>query len=119
MKELVFTLKLEEVPVKITDKDGVKKNYTLVELESDQRSRFLNQTGKKVKVSAGGDVQSITDHKFLQEDLLTLCVLDEERNSITRETMSKWPAKTVSGLFKAAQELSGLGEDGEAEAKNA
>lgn len=118
MDKLVFSLKLEEVPIQITDENGVEKNYTLVELPSDERSVFLNQTGKKVKTSVDGKVQSITDYKFLQEDLLTKCVIDENREKITRETISKWPAKTVSGLFKAAQELSGLDEDGEAEAKN-
>ncbi len=118
MEELKFTLELEEVPIKITDKDGETKAYTLKELTSNERSIFLNQTGKKVKTSQDGNVQSITDHKFLQEDLLTKCVLDEEGNAITRETLSTWPAKTVSGLFKAAQELSGLDEDGETEAKN-
>lgn len=119
MEKLVFSLKLEELPIKITDKDEVEKTYTLKELTSDQRSTFLNQTGKKVKVSQSGNkVQQITDHKFLQENLLTKCVYDEEDNIITREVLSTWPAKTISGLFKAAQELSGLDEDGEEEAKN-
>lgn len=118
MEKLAFTLKLEEVPVEITDKDGETKDYVLKELTSNERSVFLNQTGKKVKISSDGSVQSITDHKFLQEDLLTKCVVDEEGNTITREVISTWPSKTVTGLFKAAQELSGLDEDGETEAKN-
>ncbi len=119
MEKLVFTLKLKEVPVEITDEDGAAKNYILRELTSDERSLFLNQLGKNVKVSGSGDgIQSITDHKFLQENLVSKCILDEDRKKITREVIAKWPAKVVSGLFKAAQELSGLDEDGETEAKN-
>ncbi len=119
MENLVFTLKLETVQIEITDEDGAEVKYTLKELTGEQRSIFLNQVGKKVKVSASGqEVQQITDHKFLQENLLTKCIFDEEDKVITREVIQKWPAKTVAGLFKAAQELSGLDEDGEAEAKN-
>ncbi len=119
MEKLVFTLKLKEVPVEITDENGDKKNYVLRELTSDQRSIFLDQLGKSVKITgSGGEIQSITDHKFLQENLVVKCILDEDRKKITREIIAKWPAKVVSGLFKAAQELSGLDEDGETEAKN-
>ncbi len=118
MDKLVFTLKLQEVPVEMTSVDGELKTYTLMELTSDQRSTFLNQIGKKAKFGSKGAVQGLTDYKLLQENLLTLCLLDESREKIAAEDLAKYPAHVITELFKAAQTLSGMDLEGEKEAKN-
>jgi hypothetical protein len=118
MEKLVFTLKLQEVPVEITDVDGTAKTFTLMELTSDQRSLFLNQIGKRVKVGAKGTVQGMSDYKYLQENLLTLCLKDENGDKISAADLGNYPAHVISELFKAAQTLSGMDLEGESEAKN-
>ncbi len=118
MEKLVFTLKLQEVPVEITDVGGEEKTYKLMELTSDQRSTFLNQIGKRAKFGAKGAVQGLTDYKYLQEGLLTLCLFNENDEKITKEELSKYPAHVITELFKAAQILSGMDLEGEEEAKN-
>lgn len=118
MKELKFELKLQEVPVDITTVEGEAKTYILKELTSDQRGIFLNKMGKKVKFGIKGAVQGLTDYKLLQEGLLTLCIKDENGESIKAEVLAQWPSHVISELFTAAQKLSGMDLDGEEEAKN-
>lgn len=118
MEKLVFTLKLQEVPVEITDVGGEKKTFKLMELTSDQRSTFLNQIGKKVKFGGKGAVQGMTDYKYLQEGLLSLCLLDDNGEKIDVKELANYPAHVITELFKAAQTLSGMDLEGETEAKN-
>ncbi len=118
MEKLVFDLKLQQVPVEMKDGDEEVKTYTLWELTSDQRSDFLNQIGKRVKFGNRGAVQGMTNYQFLQENLLALCLKDENGEKITKEDLAKYPAHVITELFKAAQTLSGMDLEGEAEAKN-
>lgn len=118
MEELTFELKLQEVPVNITTVDGESKTYLLKELTSDQRGTFLNKVGKRVKFGIKGAVQGMTDYKLLQEGLLTLCVKDENGESIKAEVLAQWPSHVITELFNAAQTLSGMDLEGEKEAKN-
>jgi len=118
MEKLSFSLKLEEVQIEIMDIEGSERIFVLKELTSEQRSKFLNQTGKKVKFGQGGSISTVTDHHFLQENLLTLCLYDDQGKAVTREVLAKYPAHVISKLFEAAQELSGMNDNGEDEAKN-
>ena len=49
MEELKFQLNLKEVPVSITDLSGEEKAYTLRELTSQQRAKFLNGLGLSIQ----------------------------------------------------------------------
>ena len=118
MEKLVFSLKLEEVPVEMTDENGEVKEYILRGLTSDERSTFLNTTGNRAKFGAKGAIQGLTDYKLLQEGLLTMCMKNELGEKIPAKTLATWPAQVVSALFTAAQTMSGMDLEGEAEAKN-
>jgi len=108
MKELTFQLNLKEVPVSITDKEGQEKTYTLRELTSQQRAKFLNGLGSRVKYTKSGKTKGLNNHEGLQESLLEKCLLDEDNQLVKKDTMKEWPSGMVSDLFEAAQELSGM-----------
>ena len=118
MEKMEFTLKLQEVAVEMSDGAGGVKTYTLKELTSDQRNRFLNQIGKRAKFGSKGAVQGMTDYKYLQESLLESCLVDEDGKKITKEVLGNYPSHVITELFKAAQTLSGMDLEGEKEAKN-
>ncbi len=121
MKELTFQLNLKEVPVNITDKEGCEKIYTLRELTSQQRAKFLNNLGSRVKYTKGGNTKGLNNHEGLQESLLEKCLYNEDGQLIKKDDLKEWPAGMLSELFEAAQELSGMvdnkeeGEDEEEE----
>jgi len=108
MDELKFNLKLKEVPVCIVDIDCNEKQYTLRELAGDERNTWLNSMRKRIQIGPGGKVASITNFKGLQESLLSICLLDEERQPVSEEKLNKWPGGVLTALFLKAQELSGL-----------
>ena len=124
MEELTFQLNLQEVPVSITDKEGQEKMYALRELTSQQRAKFLNGLGSRVRYTKSGHTKGLNNHEGLQESLLEKCLLDEDRQLVKKDTMKEWPAGMLSKLFEAAQELSGMvdnkeeDEDDEDEEKN-
>ena len=115
MKELTFKLNLKEVPVSITDKEGQEKTYILRELTSQQRAKFLNGLGSRVKYTKSGHTKGLNNHEGLQESLLEKCLLDEDCQLVKKDTMKEWPAGMVSDLFEAAQELSGMVDNKEDE----
>ena len=108
MEELTFQLNLQEVPVNLTDKEGLEKKYTLRELTSQQRAKFLNGLGSRVRYTKSGKTKGLNNHEGLQEDLLAMCLYDEDGNIVKKDTMRDWPAGMLSKLFEAAQELSGM-----------
>ncbi len=124
MKELTFQLNLKEVSVNITDKQGEEKTYTLRELTSQQRAKFLNGLGSRVKYTKSGKTKGLNNHEGLQESLLEKCLYDEDGQLIKKDALKEWPAGMLSELFEAAQELSGMvdnkedDEDEEEEEKN-
>ena len=108
MKELTFQLNLKEVPVKITDKQGEEKTFTLRELTSQQRAKFLNGLGSRVKYTKSGNTKGLNNHEGLQESLLAMCLYDEDKQIVKKDSLKEWPAGMLSDLFEAAQELSGM-----------
>lgn len=112
MKELNFSLERKEVPVIL---DG--KNYKLKELTGKQRDLFLDNIGKRVNFVAG-KAAGMKNYKGLQSFLVSLCLCDENNEPVTEDTIQDYPASAQSALFKAAQELNGLNDEAEAEAKN-
>ena len=115
MKELTFQLNLKEVPVKITDKQGEEKTFTLRELTSQQRAKFLNGLGSRVKYTKSGNTKGLNNHEGLQESLLEKCLFNEDNQLVKKEDLKEWPAGMLSELFEAAQELSGMVDNKEDE----
>ncbi len=123
MKELTFQLNLKEVPVNITNMDGEEKVYTLRELTSQQRAKFLNGLGSRVKYTKSGNTKGLNNHEGLQESLLAMCLFNEDKQIVKKDDLKEWPAGMLSKLFEAAQELSGMvdnkeDDDDEDEEKN-
>lgn len=108
MEELKFQLNLQEVPVNITDKEGNEKVYTLRELTSQQRAKYLNGLGSRVKYTKSGNTKGLNNHEGLQESLLAMCLYDEDKQIVTKDVLKQWPAGMLSKLFDAAQDLSGM-----------
>ena len=108
MKELTFQLNLKEEAVKITDKQGEEKTYTLRELTSQQRAKFLNGLGSRVKYTKSGNTKGLNNHEGLQESLLAMCLYNEDGQIVKKDDLKEWPAGMLSDLFEAAQELSGM-----------
>ncbi len=115
MKELAFQLNLKEVPVKITDLSGEEKTFTLRELTSQQRAKFLNGLGSRVKYTKSGNTKGLNNHEGLQESLLEKCLFNEDNQLVKKEDLKEWPAGMLSELFEAAQELSGMVDNKENE----
>jgi len=115
MEELTFQLNLQEIPVNITDKEGNEKVYSLRELTSQQRAKFLNSLGERVRYTKSGNTKGLSSHIGLQEGLLAMCLYDEDGQIVTKETLKQWPAGMLSKLFEAAQELSGMVDNKEEE----
>lgn len=108
MKELKFALQLKELPVSITDIDGVEKAFTLRELSGIQRDRFLNEMGGRMKFNAAGKMSGLNNYADIQAGFLALCLYDETNSLVSVENLRKYPSSVLSDLFEAAQELSKL-----------
>ena len=119
MEELKFSTVLESVPVVLETKDGVK-NYTLKELNGDQRAeynksfdvRFEMKDGKAQPI-AGDNFKIISGKEFL-----AMCLYDEADKLVPIGVIGKLPGRVVEKLHKAGLELSGLSDDGAEAAKN-
>lgn len=115
---LEFNLEFQEVPVKIKDESGNVKNYTLREMDGKERDKFLNNMGSRMRIGSDGKPSGIRDFNGMQSGLLTRCLLDEEGKQVSDAVIQGWPAKVQTALFMKAQEMNGLSEGAEAEAKN-
>ena len=117
MAELVFETTTKEVPVTI---DG--KPYVLRELNGQGTSEWRKSTGGDVSFVDGK--ATITNIRMEDPEvrLLSLCLYNEKNELVTYGVIKTWPQTVLSGLYDAAQELSGLNEEAKkkqkAEAKN-
>jgi hypothetical protein len=118
MGNLEFQTSLKEQSVTI---DG--KTYTLRELNGAGQKKWREALGGKVSVGGDGKLV-LTDLNIVSPELhlLPLCLFDESNKPVPLNVLQTWPATMLSGLFDAAQELSGLNKAGkekqEQEAKN-
>lgn len=115
--ELEFDLTRKERRVKIKDKDGVVTEYILRELTGPGRDKYINGLSRRMKTIKGGGT-IISDSEGLQADLISRSLFDKSGQMIPSVIIQKWPAGVLSKLFKAAQRLSGLGDDAEEDAGN-
>ena len=117
MANLVFETTVKEVPVTI---DG--KSYMLRELNGQGTSEWRKSTGGDVSFVDGK--ATITNIRMEDPEvrLLSLCLYNEKNELVTYGVIKMWPQTVLSGLYNAAQELSGLNEEArnklKAEAKN-
>lgn len=114
-----FSLKLTEVPVKITGVDGIEKSYVLRELDGVGKSTFLDDFTSRAQRDKNGLItKELKKVKGFQEGLITLCLFDESNKSVPVSEIEKFPTGVIEDLFEAAQELSGLTKKSEEDIKN-
>jgi len=117
MAELVFKTELKEVSVEIDGKD-----YVLKELDGAGQSQWRKASGGQISVVDNKPTVTGLNFDDIELRLLSICLYDTDGKLVPKSVMSKWNANTLSALFDAAQELSGLNKLGkeklEAEAKN-
>lgn len=119
MKDLSFSLKLKELPVKIETTKGIEKTYTLKELTGAGRDAYMDDfSTRTIRDKDGKPTAQMTKTKNFQAGLLHSCLFDDKDKPVDVEVIQSWPSNVVSDLFLAAQELSGLGRAAGEEAKN-
>lgn len=117
MKKLEFSLKLKEEPVELTGSNDVVEKCSLRELGGAERDTHLDDMAKRMKF-VNGKAEGLTKYANLQAGLVALCLRGEDGKLKTIEQIQKYPSSVVQALYKAAQDLSGLSEAGEEDAKN-
>ena len=121
MANLSFSLKLEELSINITDAEGTEQVYTIRELTGEQRDRYLNTIGGRMKFNSAGKMAGLNNYKDLQSGFLALCIYDNENKLVPVKTLQSWPASVLEEIFKIAQKLSGMDkgiEEDDDETKN-
>ena len=117
MANLVFETTVKKIELTI---DG--KPYVLRELNGQGTSEWRKSTGGDVSFVDGK--ATITNIRMEDPEvrLLSLCLYNEKNELVTYGIIKMWPQTVLSGLYDAAQELSGLNEEArekqKAKAKN-
>lgn len=114
--ELPLDLDVREVNL-VGKKDNKLKEYWLTELDGAARDDYLAEMGKRMNTVNG--ITEIKNYKGLQATLVKMCMADKASgDAVTLDEVQALPGKTLTALFKACQELNGLGDDEKAVAKN-
>ena len=118
MTNEVLKLELEkkEIDVILTS-DGVDKKFTLKELSGRDRNKYLNKMTNRVKIDGKGKALGIKTFDGFQSDLLQVSLFDESGEAVTVDEIEEMPSSTQLKLFEAAQKLSGLDNDEEADSE--
>lgn len=118
----VLVSSFKQETVKIANAEGVVEEYTIREMNGQQRDLHMNATGNRVRW-VDGKTAGIKDFNGMQADLLTRCLYGPDGKIVTAGAIQAWPATLVSALYKRAQALNaisgkGAADDAEDEAKN-
>lgn len=111
MSEEKFSLERKTEVVYLDD-----QKYTIVELDGDQRDKYLDNMNTRMDFGSG--TPTIKRFEGLQAFLLSLCLKNPQDQIVPLKEIQAWPSSVISALFKKAQVLSGLDDGAEAEAKN-
>lgn len=112
-----FKLKRKQCPIVIEGEDGVERHYVMKELTGSDRDEYTTRIQGKVKYE-NGKPAGFKDHKGIQGGLLASCLYNEKGKLVAVEEIDSWPAMVREELFKIAQKLSGLDQEGADEAGN-
>lgn len=122
LQNLEFSLVRKEVPVRITPTEGASPlTYKLVEMDAEDRDRFLNNLAGRMRTDGSGKPSGIKDFMGLQSYLICMCLEDEKGEPVEEKAIQAYPAGMQTRLFEACQEMNGLNLDEEEKAllKNA
>lgn len=111
-----YVLKKKTIPIEIEQPDGQVRQCELRELSGAERNAYLNVQSRKV-VQKGDGTGQVKDFTGMCSDLLCRCLYDDAGTAIAANIIDTWPSEMQLELFKEAQRLSGLSNEGELEAK--
>ncbi len=120
-KELRFTTVLKEVPVFLTGKDEVEKQFTLKELTGLQRATYNESFDVKIEMDEDGKAKAVAGASFKTfsaKQFLALCLYNEKGELVAEEIIGGYPSTMLSALHGAALKLSGLDKKALEAAKN-
>ncbi len=123
-KALEFNTVLNSIPVNLTGEDGQAKNFTLKELNGDQRAAYDKCFDVKLEVTEGTKVKAIPGDKFKimpAKEFLAFCLYDSKDKPVSEEIIGTYPSRILEKLHEEALKLSGMDADtvkAKAEAKN-
>lgn len=133
METLKFTTDRKTVPVVLTI-DGTEEDFVIREFQGKNRQAYMSEVMDSLDI--GGNLEDMQQGKMevrsikgnissMQVNLIALCLYrkDEEtpvkdQKPVELSFIEEFPVATVAGLFKACQELNGLGKDADETAKN-
>ena len=115
---LVFAKNRKAIPVQLTLENGSSQKYTLKEFSGADRSTFLDLVMSKSQVEDGKVMPKSGNVGMLQSRLIHLCMFDDKGKQVPEKDILELPSSTIDGLFKACQQLNGLDEAAQDDAKN-
>jgi len=113
---LVFDVDLKEVQITLKSAKAEPQDCKLIELTGDERDKYLDMMGDRVKFKEGKPV-GLNKYEGFQCDLLCLCLHGPGGALMTKDIINKLPARVQTALYKTASTLSGLDEKAVEKAK--
>lgn len=108
-----YTRKLKTLELEIESPEGLMQNYTLKELNGDQRDEYLEQINAR-RDKEGKEIGKV---KGATADLLCRCLYGPDDKLVTAKTIGEFPSEMQLDLFKDAISLSGLDKEAKEQAK--
>ena len=102
MKELSFDLKLRSIPVNITDIEGVTKQFTLRELDAEQKDIYMERFKMDISfVDGKASIASGSEFKMPKVvDFMTMVLYDDTGKNVTAAALKKYPSTVITTDLK-------------------
>lgn len=108
MKELKFQLRNKTREVTIETNEGDEMKFEVRELKAAVREKYMDNLSRRLTLDSKGNIIGLKKYEGMQMDLLTICMVNEKEEPVTRAMLDAWPSSTVTALFHAAQCINGL-----------
>lgn len=103
MQVLKFDLRLQEIPLDLTGKDGTEQRYTLRALTGPQRDEFMELIAAKTK-------NGVLSGAGLTTKLVCLSVVGPDGKNVLPAEVDTWPSNVQFFIAIKIKEISGLDE---------
>jgi hypothetical protein len=108
MKDLKFQLRNKTREVTIETNEGDELKFEVRELKAAVREKYMDGLSRRLLLDSKGNIIGLKKYEGMQMDLLTICMVNEKGEPVTRAVLDSWPSSTVTALFHAAQCINGL-----------
>jgi hypothetical protein len=116
----VVDLSRKEIPLKLKDASGTEKEYTLREMNGEQRDKYQSLVATRARTDSQGRPVGLKSYDDLTATLISYCLMDKGTNQqVSVKAIQQWGSKSQMTIFKMCQELNGMDDDAEEKAKNA